>query len=283
MVDSINRTRPITDIQQQGHLADLIAREQERISTGRNFNRPSEAPTSWLEISSISRQSAINDSWLSNVSRARILGQQAESTLDTMASGAARARELMVLASNETLAPQDREIIALEMENLRDQFIQLADARDSYDGQLFHNGNPIQIRVDNNVLLTPTPNLDAVTGSVALEAGGKAALTQIMNDTIDSVRTGTAAERATQLGQMDDVNDHFAALLADQGLLLNRLDDQQSRIEEARLNATERRATLENVDVAEALSRFQSLLVNLEAAQRLYAQSSSASLFRLVS
>ena len=283
MVDSINRTRPITDIQQQGDLADLIAREQERISTGRSFNRPSEAPTSWLEISSISRQSAINDSWLSNVSRARILGQQAESTLDTMASGAARARELMVLASNETLAPQDREIIALEMENLHDQFIQLADARDSYDGQLFHNGNPIQIRVDNNVLLTPTPNLDAVTGSVALEAGGTAALTQIMNDTIDAVRTGTAAERATQLDQMDDVNDHFAALLADQGLLLNRLDDQQSRIEEARLNATERRATLENVDVAEALSRFQSLLVNLEAAQRLYAQSSSASLFRLVS
>ncbi len=283
MVESINRNRPITGIQQQGDLADLIAREQDRISTGRSFNRPSEAPSSWLEISSISRQSAFNDSWLNNVGRARILAQQAESTLDTMSSGAARVRELMVLANNDTLAPEDREIIALEMESLRDQFIQLADARDSYDGQLFHDGNPIQIRVDNNVLLTPTPTLDAVTGSVSLEAGGTASLTQIMNDTIDAVRSGTNAQRATQLDQLDDVNDHFSALLANQGLLLNRLDDQQFRIEQARLNSAERRSTLEDTNIAEAISRFQSLLVNLEAAQRLYAQSNSASLFRLIS
>ena len=169
-MDSINRTRPTSSIQQQSRIAELIGRTQESIATGRSFNRPSEAPSSWLEISSLGRQSTIEESWLNNVGRARILAQQAESTLDIITNGISRARELVIQANNETLATQDREVIAIELESLRDQFTQLTQVKDSYGGQLFHVGDPIQMRIDTDVLLTPSPNLETVAQNIDIGA-----------------------------------------------------------------------------------------------------------------
>jgi flagellar hook-associated protein 3 FlgL len=280
-MESINRNRPNDGIQKQSELSTLIGKTQESIASGKSFSRPSEAPSSWLEISSLGRKAAIEDSWLNNIGRAAIMAQQAESSLDTIASGAIRAKELVILANNSTLSATDRDVIALELESLRDQFKQLVQAKDSYGGDLFHTGDPIKMRVDTNVLVTPSPNLQSVALSIDVD-GGTSDLDTIMDDMINAVRTGTTADRATQLGRTDSLVNHFSSLIANQGLLVNRLDQQEDRLQKSQLTSTERRSVLENTDVTEAISRFQSLLVNLEAAQRLYAQSNSTSLIRLI-
>ncbi|MEP2988217.1 MAG: hypothetical protein ABJN65_08190 [Parasphingorhabdus sp.] len=281
-MESINRNRPASAIQHQKLLTELMAKTQDSVATGRSFNKPSEAPSSWLEISSLSRQSTIEESWLNNIGRARILAQQAESSLDTISNGVARTRELLIQANNETISSQDREIIALELESLHEQFAQLTQAKDSYGGNLFHAGDPIQMRIDTDVLVTPSPNLQTIAGSIDIGAGSTETLDQIMVGMIDAVRSGTAADRSTQLDRASALTDHFSNQLARQGLLVNRLDQQEQRLEQSQLAFTERRVTLERTDVAEAISRFQSLLVNLEAAQRIYAQSSSNSLIQLI-
>ncbi len=282
MMESINRTRPDNAIQKQSDLFRLMAQKQESIATGIRFNRPSEAPSSWLEISSISRQTTIENSWSNNIGRARILAQQAESTMDTISNGVIRSRELMVLANNETLAPQDREVIALEMASLRDQFNQLIQANDNYGGKLFHSGDPIKMRIDTDVLVTPAPTLQAVSQDIDIGGGATESLDTIMTNMIDAVLTGTPAERNDQLDRARSMTDHFSTLLGSQGVLINRLDEQELRLQESQLNTTERRSALENTDVAEAISQFQSLLVNLEAAQRIYAQTASTSLIQLI-
>lgn len=281
-MESINRNRPNDSIQRQAELSALIGKAEESIASGKSFTRPSEAPSSWLEISSLGRKSAIESSWLNNIGRAGIMAQQAESSLDTMATGAIRAKELVILANNETLSTADREVIAIELESLRDQFNQLAQAEDSYGGKLFHTGDPIRMRIDTNVLVTPSPNIQTVTQSIDI-GGVTSDLDTIMTTMIDAVRTGTAADRALQLDAGDSLINHFSNLVASQGLLVNRLDQQEDRLQQSQLTSTERRSALESTDVPEAISRFQSLLVNLEAAQKLYATSSSISLIRLIS
>ncbi len=281
-MESINRTRPADAIQKQADLSELIARTQDSIATGIKFNRPSEAPSSWLEISSISRQSTIEDSWSSNIGRARILAQQAESTIDTMSNGTTRIRELMVLANNDTLAPQDREIIALELESFQEQFNQLTQVKDNYGGDLFYSGSPIQMRIDTNVLVTPTPTRDDVSGSVDIGGGATENLDTILTGMIDAVRSGTPTERGEQLDRAKSMTDHFSALLGRQGLTINRLDEQDLRLQESGVNTSERRRALENTDIAEAISQAQSLLINLEAAQRVYAQTATNSLIQLI-
>lgn len=280
-MESINRNRPNDGIQKQTELSALIGKTQESIASGRSFVRPSEAPSSWLEISSLGRKAAIEDSWLNNIGRARIMAQQAESSFDTISSGVIRAKELVIQANNETLSTQDRELIAIELGSLRDQFKQLVQAEDSYGGKIFHTGDPIQMRIDTNVLLTPSPNLQTVTQSIDI-GGSTSDLDTIMNDMVTAIRTGTAADRAVQLDRTGSLINHFSNLLAGQGLLVNRLDQQDDRLRLSQLTSTERRSALENTDVSEAVSRFQALLVNLEAAQRLYAKSSSTSLIQLI-
>ncbi len=280
-MESINRNRPNDGIQKQAELSALISKKQESIASGKSFSRPSEAPSSWLEISSLGRQAAIEDSWINNIGRARILAQQAESSIDTISSGVIRAKELVILANNETLSTSDRAVIADELENLRDQFNKLIQAQDSYGGKLFHAGDPIQMRIDTNVLVTPSPNLQAVAQSIDI-GSGTTDLDTIMNDMITAVRTGTTTNRTVQLDRADSLINHFSSLLANQGLLVNRLDQQEDRLQKSQLTSTERRSVLENTDIAEAVASFQSLLVNLEAAQRLYAKSNSTSLIQLI-
>ncbi|WP_339827467.1 flagellin [uncultured Parasphingorhabdus sp.] len=280
-MESINRNRPNDSIQRQAELSALIAKAEESIASGKSFTRPSEAPSSWLEISSLGRKSSIENSWLNNIGRAGIMAQQAESSLDTMATAAIRAKELLILANNETLSTEDREVIAIELESLYDQFNQLAQAEDSYGGKLFHTGDPIQMRIDTNVLVTPSPNLQTVTQSI--DVGGVTTdLDTIMTAMIDAVRAGTAADRALQLEAGDSLVNHFSSLVASQGLLVNRLDEQEDRLNLSQLTSTERRSVLESTDIPEAVARFQSLLVNLEAAQKLYATSNNNSLIRLI-
>ena len=102
-MESINRNRPNDAIQKQSDLSKLIGKTQESIASGKSFSRPSEAPSSWLEISSLGRKAAIESSWLNNIGRAGILAQQAESSIDIIASGTIRAKELVIQANNETL------------------------------------------------------------------------------------------------------------------------------------------------------------------------------------
>lgn len=280
-MESINRNRPNHAIQKQSELSSLIGKTQESIASGKSFSRPSEAPSSWLEISSLGRKAAIENSWLNNIGRAVIMAQQAESSIDTMASSSIRAKELVILANNETLSATDRSVIALELESLRDQVNKLSQAQNSYGGKLFQAGDPIEMRIDTNVLVTPSPNFQTVAQAINI-GGSTSDLDTIMSEMITAVRTGTPADRAAQLGRADSLVNHYSNLLASQGLLVNRLDQQEDRLQKSQLTSTERRSVLENTDVSEAVSRFQSLLVNLEAAQRLYAKSSSTSLIQLI-
>ena len=184
-------------------------------------------------------------------------------------------------SARETLAPADREVIAVELESLRGQFTQLTQAKDSYGGQLFHPGDPVQMRIDTSVMVTPSPDLQSVTQTIDI-GGSTSDLDTILDEMILAVRTGTAAERATQLDRVDSLVNHFSTLVANQGLMVNRLDEQESRLQLSQLASTERQSSLENTDLAAAISQFKALLVNLEAAQRLYAQSSSTSLIQLI-
>lgn len=266
----------------QTELSRLIARTEESISTGKSFNRPSEDPSAWLEISTISRQATIEEGWLSNIGRARILSQQAESTIDTLSNGAIRVRELVVLANNETIAPRDREIIALELESYQDQFSKLSMAKDNYGGDLFHSGDPIRMRIDADFMVTPSPSRQDVFGNIDLGGGATDNLDAIMTDMINAVRSGTVAERADQLDNAKAVSDHFATVLGRQGILGNRLNEQELRLQDSDLNTVERLTALESTDVTKAIAQFKSLLVNLQAAQQLYAQSARTSLIQLI-
>lgn len=117
---------------------------QEQVASGRRINRPSDDPTAMLRLLPLS--SEIRD--LRNVRDNSFTAQEtldtAAAALDQGSSAMSRLRELLVQASNGTVSDGDRKTIGVEIDNLLDHVVGLANTRhgDSYLFSGIRTGTP---------------------------------------------------------------------------------------------------------------------------------------------
>ena len=81
------------------------------------------------------------------------------------------------------------------------------------------------------------------------------------------------------LDPLDKVQDHMNNQVAQQGIVGNRLETAKIYLQDNSINLAERRSALEDTDLSETISKVQSLLVNLQAAQAVYGQIEQQTLF----
>ena len=117
-----------------------LAKTQEQVSTGKQVVRPSDSPDQATQISRLKTTMTQLDSYRSNL----------QSTLDRLAieesyvGGAAdvmiRMRELAMRSTNGSLNAADRQAVAMEVDQLIDELVNLANAADS-DGKFLFGGS----------------------------------------------------------------------------------------------------------------------------------------------
>lgn len=278
-MESINRNRAPQEVQQQLDIARLISEKQEEVATGRKIDQPSDNPASWLEISTIARRQSDEAAWMSNIGRAETRAGSAETSLDSISNGLIRMRELMIQANNDTFGPVDRETIAIEMEGLQATFNDSLAAQDSFGGALFQDGEPLQIPINENILIVSSPSIQTVTEDIPIGGGAVADFDTVITDIIAAVRSGDTADRTALLDPLDKVQDHMNNQVAQQGIIGNRLETAKIYLQDNSINLAERRSALEDTDLSETISKVQSLLVNLQAAQAVYGQIEQQTLF----
>ncbi|MEZ5709170.1 MAG: flagellin [Blastomonas sp.] len=278
MVQSINRSRPPEEVAQQLSLSRLIADQQKAISTGQRVDRPSDDPQAWLEISTLARFQSNEAAWTSNVGRAETRATQAEASLTAITDGLIRARELLIQASTGTTTAQDREGLALELDGILNDFNDVLAQRDNFGGPLFGDGPPIRIPIGEERYVIAAPNLAQVTQGIDIGGGNVSTLQQIIVDMADAIRNGTDADRTAQFSSASGAIDHITGLLTKQGVARNSLEATKEQLGESRLALAERRSQLEDVDATEAITRLQTLLTSLEAAQAVYGRVSQRTL-----
>ena len=114
-----------------------LSNQQEKLTSGKNVNRPSDAPTGAAQaeraLTRLARISSDNRSL--EVQRSAIT--LAESTLGDATSLVQKLRELVITAGNAGYSASDRKSVAQEMSGLRDQLFALANARDANGTPLF--------------------------------------------------------------------------------------------------------------------------------------------------
>ena len=114
-----------------------LSNQQEKLTSGKNVNRPSDDPTSAAQaeraLTRLARISSDNRSL--EVQRSAIT--LAESTLGDATSLVQKLRELVITAGNAGYSASDRKSVAQEMRGLRDQLFALANARDANGTPLF--------------------------------------------------------------------------------------------------------------------------------------------------
>lgn len=277
MISSINRNRPKEAVQSQLDLSRAITEQQNAISTGKRLNAPSDDPQGWLEISLVARQQGNEAAWTANIGRAETRAVQAESSMNELASGLTRAKELAVQANNGALSGADREGIAKELEGILANFRDLMGQDDSFGGKLFANAS-IEVPIGGARTVVAAPTLAKLAEGIDDGVGGTTSLEQVLLASIDAIRNGDAAQRGAALTPLDTALYHVSAMLTDQGVARGRLESARNQFIDSKIVLAERRQQIENVDITEAITRLQGLDISLQASQSVYARITQRSL-----
>lgn len=278
MVQSINRYRAPEAVSQQVLLSRLIADQQALVGGESRIANPSNDPKGWLESATIARFQSDEAAWTNNLGRAETRASQAEASLNTIANGLIRARELLLQGNSGTISPVDPETLALEIEGLALDFADTLSQKDNYGGQLFGSGPPIRMPIGDGRTTVASPNLETVRENIPIGGGATATLEEIMAATAESIRNGTGADRAAQLTALDGALIRVTQLLTQQGVVGTTLESTREQLEQSRLSLAARKSEVTDANVTEALTRLQSLMTNLQATQAVYAKISQQTL-----
>lgn len=131
-----------TQIYQQGVSAILdqqarLSQAQQQVSTGKRINTPSDDPVGSARVINIKEQIAIAEQYERNAGLAvNQLGLE-ENALIGIENILQRVRELTVQANTDTLSPENRHSIAIEIRTRLTEIVALANSKDANGDYLF--------------------------------------------------------------------------------------------------------------------------------------------------
>ncbi|MFV0498302.1 MAG: hypothetical protein ACK5L0_09095 [Candidatus Fimivivens sp.] len=158
-----------------------LSKSNEKLSTQRSFNRASENVAGAARALRVRKLLSDNERNISNTDSLIKRLETAESTMRAMSDVYQRMTDLVTHGMNDTLSDQDRQILANEVTNLRDQALSIANSKYG-DHYVFNSaGNaentaPFTVGSDDllyyNGTTTPIDNLVTdVNGKVAVDNG----------------------------------------------------------------------------------------------------------------
>lgn len=263
------------EILRQQRMAKDIATEQGKISTGLKLNQSSDNPQDWVQISLVGRQQSINSAWQSNLNFADSRAVKAMANLNDINGLMTQVTQLLVTASSTAGGSPGREAAAFQLEGIRTTIKELLNQTD-YQGQpVFDDTHTVNIPVSAGMAVEPVPTRQSISENVI----GTRSLDDILGDAIASLRTGTDEDRNKALDDTRKTLDHVIVAQSIQGVRSQRLDDIGARLTDSALAMTERRSYLEDTDLTETVTKLQSKLTTLEAAQSVFARIGKQSLF----
>lgn len=280
--------------------AGKINKYQTQIQTGKIFKYASDSPiTAAKSIRYKSKISELEQNQ-KNISDAKELLKVSESALDSYNDILQRISELSVDAANGTRGQEEREAIAVEINQLKEEIVSIANTK--YNGRYIFSGYKTETPLMSD---DGTYNVEVITDGVDKEAinysigfgstlqvntlgpdifGGKgekgetAGIIANIDNLLAAMKNGDSSE-ITKAGALIE-NDLQICLdaMADIGGRMNRLDLTKNRVETSLANIEESLSINEDVDYAEAATNLASSKTVYESALAAGAKTLSISL-----
>ncbi len=114
-----------------------LGKTQLQVSTGNRILNPSDDPAGSVQILNLQREVSLSEQYLSNATKAENKQSREEGVLDSATSMLQRIRELAVQGLNATNTQADKQAVAIEIKQLNEQLLALANTRDSNGDYLF--------------------------------------------------------------------------------------------------------------------------------------------------
>ncbi len=244
--------------------------QQEKISSGKRINRPSDDPLGAMRAQQLYNNISRIDQFQRNNMFAKLWINETESALDQAKDIIVRLKELAVSLSSESYDDEARAIAAKEVRVLRDHVLNIANSRagtrsifaghetgtsaflpnGTYNGD---NGE-IHVNIDNDV----TVKLNLI-GSDVFQSGPGRNIFDTLDDFVTALEANDSQTVKTQI--LDELDTNFLALrqnIAEVGARINSLDLSENSNQLLKIGKTEQLGIVEEVDIFETVTDMES-------------------------
>ena len=284
-----------------------LAKSQAQLAQGKQIINPSDAPDQASTVQRLKSILSRQDSYQTalNTVQSRLQGE--DSTLSSVSDLLIRAKEIAVQANNDTLSPDNRKALGVELQGLRDQMLSLANTRDSSGNFLFGGskvtqapfisvagGSPqyagdqtrMSVMVGENrsmpINRTGTDAFVPVNRTLPDGTTQGVGFFNVMDDLIKGVNTSDRPKMQGGLGELDTLLGGLSMARANIGSGLKGIDQHTSVIEDTVLNLKTTLSSVEDLDYASAITKMNQQMLSLEAAQSSFAKISQLNLFNYI-
>ena len=159
-----------------------VAKSREKIATGKSLVRPSDDTSKLRSIEILKSQQRKIESYDKSINFLTDRYKLEDSVLSSASDILIRLKSLAIQAANDTMATADRDIIAVEVKNLRDELVSLGNTRD-VEGNFIFSGSKTE---------TQPFVVDVMTGNVSYAGDNRRLFAAVSESrTIQSNTDGT--------------------------------------------------------------------------------------------
>ncbi len=285
-------------------IQNKLATTQAQLAVGKQILSPSDAPDQAAAIQRLKGEVQRQDSHMRTLQIAIRRYTAEETALSSSNDILIRMKELGIQAANDTLAPDDRKAIGMEMKALRDQLLSLGNTRDDSGNYLFSgtrvNTPAFAEEASGKVIYqgdqTQTRIPAGVERTVQFTRAGTDVFSRVVRDNPDKTKTSVgffdALDQMIQsinnsqtpkiqqgLADITQMHDNLTLAQAQNGSDQSVVQAQLDVLDETTLRIKSTLSEIEDLDYAEAVTRMNKEMMSLEAAMGSFQKISSMTLF----
>ncbi|PPD05319.1 MAG: flagellar hook-associated protein 3 [Methylobacter sp.] len=282
-------------LNQQSRLNDT----QLQLSSGQRISKPSDDPAGAAKIINVSQQIDQLEQYQTNIGAAQQRLELEDSTLKTANEAVQRLQEIATQSLNDINNANNRKTLAEEVDQLSNQLLALANTRSANGEYLFagfksstppfaasgnatapffsYNGDTNQRLIQISETRTIADGDPGSTIFGPSTAGGSDSIFDVLRQFSDELKANSP-----QVGILDKLKtalNQVSAAQSSVGVRLNALDSQQTANADFILNAQTVLSNTQDLDYAEAISRYNLQTTALQAAQQTFSRVQRLTLF----
>ena len=261
---------------------------------GKQLLHPSENPSKADLISRLESGKERQTVYGKNVDAAQTRLTSEEAVLTSMTQIMQRITELTVQGGNDTLAPEDRAVIAAEVKALRDELLNLANTQD-INGNYIFSGNKVQApafvesssgvvtyngdhgRLQINVSDVRRLSINTI-GPELFSTADFAAL----DDLVTKLNADNGSGIRSAISAVETINNKLTVSYGTMASRVAAIESQRTIIEDTELRIDELLLREDDLDYAEAVTELTQESVALQALQASFAKLSQLTLFNFI-
>ena len=191
---------------------------QDKISSGKNIVVASDDPVGSVELSGYKTVKQQIDQYIRNVNSSRTRLSLVDTNLQNLSTIMIRANELLIQASSDVLGRSDREAIALEIDEMKEELMSLANQQDSngsfifggfktktepfqkdIDGKIKYMGDSgiTSLSISETMIVETSVDGENLFQKIKMSSGLAVSMFTMLENISNSVRTAATAVHAT--------------------------------------------------------------------------------------